>query len=277
MRICWIEKSFMYYLTNFLKGTFLFVLILLIGSGWSFFKPHLSSREKKILLFIIVLQIIDNLAVAILAFETENERMYNDWSTILHLVDIVSCCALLLPIVWQVNTLEETVEVANVADDSNTTSDVDEENTDISMSASKGTGVPVEETPNDATTSRLQSKLHLFRSFYLVVVAYIYFTRIIVYLFESSLQYDQTWIRTFVYELGTLAFYFVVGMKFKPVDESYDMDYSKVETGGQDDNNDEVDEDIDDITSLLPQKERSLKQKQIELSSMLANGKVAMD
>ena len=263
----------MYYLTNFLKGTFLFVVILLIGSGWSFFKPHLSVKERRILLFVVVLQIIDNIAVGMLAFETENERLYNDWSTILHLVDIVSCCALLLPIVWQVNSLEESVEVGsgptNESDESNANGL--NNNQDVEGLSS----VPVEEMTTSASSStnpvssRLQSKLHLFRSFYLIVVGYIYFTRIVIYLFASSLKYNQTWIRVFVYELGTLTFYFIVGMKFKPVDESYYYSNVRVHDGegidGFEDNHD--DDGVDDVSALLPQK------KQIELSNVLSGGK----
>ena len=264
----------MYYLTNFLKGTFLFIVILLIGSGWSFFKPHLSVKERRILLFVVALQIIDNIAVGMLAFETENERLYNDWSTILHLVDIVSCCALLLPIVWQVNSLEESVEVGS----GTTTNESDEDNNNQDV---EGLGIPVEETTTSApsstnpSSSRLQSKLHLFRSFYLIVVGYIYFTRIVIYLFASSLKYNQTWIRVFVYELGTLTFYFIVGMKFKPVDES--IYYSNVrvhdgeDTDGFEDNFD--DDGVDDISALLPQNQKSAQQKQIELSNVMTGGK----
>merc|ERR1712038_1349874 len=123
------------------------------------------------------------------------------------------------------------------------------------------------EVSSSAQSSRLQSKLDLFRSFYLIVVGYIYFTRIVIYLFASSLKYDQTWIRTFVYELGTLTFYFIVGIKFKPIDES--ADYSKV---GQDGGDADGDED-EDFAALLPRGETKKKEnQQIELSKVLKKG-----
>ena len=159
----------------------------------------------------MVLQVIDNIALAFLSNETENERAYNEWSTVLHLVDIISCCAVLLPIVWQVNSLEESVDVG--AGDG----DGDEVNTGDSSSDAASAAPP----------SRLYSKLDLFRSFYLVVVGYIYFTRIVIYLFASALNYHQTWIKYFVYELGTLTFYFLVGMKFRPIVE--DHSYSQIQ------------------------------------------------
>lgn len=236
--------SFVYFLTNFFKGTFLFIVILLIGSGWSFFKPFLSVKERRVVLFVIGLQIIDNIAIAFLSYETENERIYNDWSTVLHLVDIISCCAILLPIVWQVNTLEESVDVGTES------ADRDDNN---------GNNVGEE----SSSTTRLQSKLDLFRSFYLIVVAYIYFSRILIYLFSSSLDYHQTWIKYFVYELGTMAFYFSIGVKFKPVVEN--QSYSQLDTLPDDD-------DVEDLQVGQPQQ----KVDGIEMPSLMGT-KVGKD
>jgi hypothetical protein len=73
---------------------------------------------------------------------------------------------------------------------------------------------------DDGETKRLQTKQSLFRSFYIAVVAYIYFTRVVVYLFASTLSYNQTWLRYFVNEVGTLLFYVIIGIKFKPTVES---------------------------------------------------------
>ena len=98
--------SFVYYTFAFLKGIFLFVVILLIGSGWSIVKPFLNGNEKKVILAILVLQIINNIALTVLAQETEGESGFEGWTAVLHLVDIICCCLILVPIVWQVNRLE---------------------------------------------------------------------------------------------------------------------------------------------------------------------------
>jgi NADH:ubiquinone oxidoreductase subunit 3 (subunit A) len=181
--------SVVYYGINFLKGMFLFTVILLIGSGWSIVKPFLSDREKKIICLVLTLQVLDNIAVIVLSRETEGSSFYEDWSALLHLVDILCCCAVLVPIVWQVKALEESVKNA-------------------------GEGVP---SGDDA---RILSKLKLLRSFYLSVVAYIYFTRIVVYLFATVLDYRHTWLRYFITELATLAFYTVTGVTFRPRSEN---------------------------------------------------------
>lgn len=183
--------SFFYYGITFLKGTFLFTTILLIGSGWSYFKPYLTSKERKIIFFVFFLQILDNIAVVVLNSETMGEKFYKDWSAVLHLVDIISCCAILVPIVWQVHNLEQSIE-----------------------------GHGSDEGAGESESPKLESKLELFRSFYLIVVGYIYFTRIVVYLFASTLSYDHTWLKYLVTELGTILFYLVVGIKFRPTVES---------------------------------------------------------
>jgi NADH:ubiquinone oxidoreductase subunit 3 (subunit A) len=104
------------------------------------------------------------------------------------LVDIICCCAVLVPIVWQVQSLEKSLE-------------------------SEGSG---EEAQADENSAEALSRLKLFRSFYLTVVAYIYFTRIVVYLFATLLDFRHAWIRYFITELATLAFYIVAGLQFRP-------------------------------------------------------------
>lgn len=47
----------MYYIFAFIKGVMRFVVILLIGTGWSLLKPYLNDREKKIVLVVLALQV----------------------------------------------------------------------------------------------------------------------------------------------------------------------------------------------------------------------------
>lgn len=51
----------------------------------------------------------------------------------------------------------------------------------------------------------------------LQVVSFIYFTRIIVYLLESTLPYRYIWLSNAANELATLAFYVACGIKFRPL------------------------------------------------------------
>ncbi len=63
-------------------------------------------------------------------------------------------------------------------------------------------------------------KLQLFRQYYLIVVSYIYFTRIIVYLFEATLPYTMVWLSDVSTEFATIAFFVVTGYRFMPEQEN---------------------------------------------------------
>lgn len=187
--------SVLYYILTFVKGSFLFVVILLLGTGWSFVKPFLTPREKGVIAVLLVLQVLNNVALTVLSQITEGERRYERWTAMLHLVDIVCCCAVLVPIVWSVNSLEK-----SMGDNSDAVSD--EEAEQVLETGEKG---------------QILRKLRLFRSFYLLVVAYIYATRILVYLFATVLDYQHLWVRYFVVEVVTLTFYVTVGCLFRPM------------------------------------------------------------
>lgn len=49
--------SIVYYLFAFLKGITLFVVVLLIGTGWSLIKPFLNDRDKRIIIIVLSLQV----------------------------------------------------------------------------------------------------------------------------------------------------------------------------------------------------------------------------
>jgi G protein-coupled receptor 107 len=187
--------TFLYYTFTIIRGTFMFTVILLLGTGWSIVKPYLNNREKKVIFLILTLQVVNNIAIIFISQETEGENSYIRWAATLHLVDIACCCAVLVPLVWQVNSLEKSIgEEAN--------GEERESNTEL---GEKG---------------QILSKLKLFRSFYLLVIAYIYATRILVYLFATLLDYRHIWVRFLVVELITLTFYIAAGLMFRPTIEN---------------------------------------------------------
>lgn len=47
----------LFYVFQFIKGVLLFAVIVLIGTGWSFLKPFLQEREKKVIMAVIPLQV----------------------------------------------------------------------------------------------------------------------------------------------------------------------------------------------------------------------------
>eukprot|EP01012_Entosiphon_sulcatum_P034982 TRINITY_DN4441_c0_g1_i1.p1 TRINITY_DN4441_c0_g1~~TRINITY_DN4441_c0_g1_i1.p1 ORF type:complete len:465 (+),score=118.19 TRINITY_DN4441_c0_g1_i1:47-1441(+) len=174
-----VGADIVYYFFFTLKGIVLFVVILLIGTGWSFIKPFLSEKDKKILVAVLPLQVLVNLAMIVVETLNEGNRSWSTWRDALRILDIICCCAVLLPIVWSIRTLRE----GNNA---------------------------------DGKVAQNLSRLRQFRTFYILVVSYIYFTRIVVVLIRSALHFRVTWAAPFIFELGTLAFYIFSGVKFSP-------------------------------------------------------------
>jgi len=171
--------AIMYYITHLLKGALLFITIILIGTGWAFIKHILSKRDKKIFMIVIPLQVINNIALIILEETEEGIAEYAFWYKIFYLVDLLCCGAIIFPVVWSIHHLQE---------------------------ASQTDGKAV---------INLQ-KLQLFRHFYVVIVCYIYFTRIIVYLLRVTVPFQLTWLDNFFHESANLIFFVVTGYKFRP-------------------------------------------------------------
>ncbi|XP_009624831.1 protein CANDIDATE G-PROTEIN COUPLED RECEPTOR 7-like [Nicotiana tomentosiformis] len=169
----------LFYIFSFLKGITLFTLIVLIGTGWSFLKPYLQDKEKKVLMIVIPLQVVANLAQVVID-ETGpfSENSYT-WKQVFLLVDIVCCCAVLFPIVWSIKNLREAAK-----------------------------------TDGKAAVNLM--KLTLFRQYYVIVICYIYFTRVVVYALETITSYRYQWTSVVAAEAATLAFYVFTGYNFRP-------------------------------------------------------------
>lgn len=132
------------------------------------------------LVLLLLLQVFANIAIIITSEESPAFTEWWTWQNILHLVDILCCCAILFPIVWSIKHLREASET-------------------------------------DGKAARALEKLVLFRQFYVVVVVFIYFTRIVVFLLSTNLYSTMyAWVSDAAYELAYLAFYVWVGVKFRP-------------------------------------------------------------
>lgn len=168
-----------FYIFTFMRGVLFFTVVILIGTGWSYMKPLLGDNEKRILLFVIPLQVFAEVAIVILDENSPADRNWFTWRDVFHVVDIICCCAILFPIVWSIKHLKEAAET-------------------------------------DGKAARNLVKMKLFRQFYVLVVCYIYFTRIVVYLLRSTMSYKYVWLSDAAGELATLLFYVVTALKFQP-------------------------------------------------------------
>jgi len=169
----------LYYITHLLKGGLLFFTIVLIGSGWAFVKHVLSSNEKKVFMVVLPLQVISNVAYIILEESEQGEASHNFWREVFVLIDLICCGCILLPVVWSIRHLQQA-------------------------------------QTTDGKAARSLEKLKLFRHFYVMVVCYVYFTRIIVYLLRITVPFQYEWLDSMFKEVATLVFFVLTGYKFRP-------------------------------------------------------------
>eukprot|EP00759_Apiculatamorpha_spiralis_P015820 PhF_6_TR22352/c0_g1_i1/m.31659 len=173
----------LYYVVLTFKGITLFTVILLLGSGWSFLRPFVPDREKKLLLALLPLQVLINISIAVIEETSEGDASWSSWCDTLRVVDIACCCAVLLPVVWSLKTMKD---------------------------ASNASG----------KVARARIMLRQFRTFYIFVVCFIYYTRIVVVLIENALPYRNEWMADFFKEAGIVLFYTFTGIRFQPMEKN---------------------------------------------------------
>lgn len=172
-----------FYIFTFFRSIMFFTVVVLVGTGWSYMKPFIADRERNILMIVIPLQVLANIAIVVLDENTPATKSWFTWRDIFHLLDIVCCCAILFPIVWSIKHLRVASQT-------------------------------------DGKAAANLEKLQLFRQFYIMVVCYIYFTRIVVYLLKSTAPYQYDWMSDAATEVATLLFYIVTAYKFKPFSDN---------------------------------------------------------
>lgn len=170
----------LFYIFQFLRVVLLFTVIILIGTGWSFLKPFLQEKEKKILMIVIPLQVLANIASTVIGETGPFIKNWVTWNQLFLLVDIICCCTIIVPIIWSIRSLRET-------------------------------------SKTDGKAARTLAKLTLFRQFYILVIGYLYFTRIIVFALETIAVYNYQWVAKAAEELASIVFYMVMFYMFRPI------------------------------------------------------------
>ncbi|KAK3227733.1 hypothetical protein Dsin_007595 [Dipteronia sinensis] len=173
----------LFYIFQLIRVVLLFTVIVLIGTGWSFLKPFLQEKEKKVLMIVIPLQVLANVASVVIGETGPFIKDWVTWNQMFLLVDIICCCAIIFPIVWSIRSLRET-------------------------------------SKTDGKAARNLAKLTLFRQFYIVVIGYLYFTRIVVFALKTIAAYKYQWVSNAAEETASLAFYLVIFYMFRPVERN---------------------------------------------------------
>lgn len=180
----------LFYIFGALKSMMLMAVVVLIGTGWSYLKPFLTDRDKQIILVVMVIQAMVNVAFVVVDEAAPGSYGGVRWRDLLHLLDIICCIMILCPIFWSIRHLR----------------------------AAAGA---------DGKAARNMARLKNFRTFYLLVVSYIYFTRIIVFLMEATLPFSLAWLGPVFEELAAIVFYTVTGYLFRPQESNPYLALSK--------------------------------------------------
>ncbi|CAH1977619.1 unnamed protein product [Acanthoscelides obtectus] len=196
--------AILFYVAHLLKGALLFVVLVLIGTGWTFIKHVLTPRDKKLFMVVIPLQVLANMAEIILEESEEGDREYLAWKHFVTSVDLLCCGCILFPVVWSIRHLQEASQT-------------------------------------DGKAAMNLRKLKLFRHFYVMIVCYIYSTRIIVYLLKITVPFQYGWLYEMFREMATYVFFVLTAYKFRPAshnpyfalgdDEDEEMDQVLTESG----------------------------------------------
>ncbi|KAH8851030.1 G protein-coupled receptor 107 [Schistosoma japonicum] len=166
-----------------IRGALLFITILLIGAGWAFIKHMLTPRERNVFLIVIPLQILANVATIIIEESEAGAARYATWKEIFIFVDLACCGAILFPVVWSIRLLKAASQT-------------------------------------DGKAAINLRNLQLFRHFYILVICYVYFTRVIVYLMTITVIYSYSWLVELFKETVTFIFFISVGYEFRPVNNN---------------------------------------------------------
>ncbi|KAI9189533.1 hypothetical protein H9P43_000966 [Blastocladiella emersonii ATCC 22665] len=173
------------YIFTFIKSSLAVSIVALIGAGWSFVRPILPAKERKLILWIIPLQLAANVARVLLETLAMGSMGWSVMAGFFPLFDLLS----FLLILWTIlSTRRHLLEAAaqDAAD---------------------------EETAKAAAT---MAKLKLWGWLYVSVVVYLYATRILATFMVALLPYTHTWVAEVFAEGVSAWFYTVLGYKFRP-------------------------------------------------------------
>lgn len=191
----------LFYIAHLLKGALLFVVLVLIGTGFTFIKHVLAPRDKRLFMAVIPLQVLANVAEIILDESEEGAREYLAWRNLFILVDLLCCGCILFPVVWSIRHLQEASQT-------------------------------------DGKAAMNLRKLKLFRHFYVMIVCYIYSTRIIVILLKMTVPFQYGWLDEMLREMATYVFFVLTAYKFRPA--AHNPYYALNEDDDDDDEMDQV-------------------------------------
>lgn len=172
--------TWFYYAFVTVKFIVWFMIVLLIATGWSFIRPVLDDNDRKLFMAMVPLQVMFNVAEVVYNEVQPGTRAFYSWSGLFHMADLICCALIFFPVTRSLEKLRDQAE-------------------------------------GDAANERAAEKLAMFQSFYGSVVAYVYFTRVLLILLDATLPFKLLWLSFLGLEAASLAFVANVGYRFRPI------------------------------------------------------------
>jgi hypothetical protein len=189
--------AILFYITYVLRGLLLIISILLVGTGWTFIKSILSENERRLFVIVIPLQILATTAYIFFEEKEEGDVSFVTWRQLFFLLDLLCCGAILIPVVWSIKHLEQA-------------------------------------SATDGKMAINLKKLKIFKHFYMMVICYVYFTRIIGFLLKQVLPFRYEWFDELCTEIVTFTFFAMTAYKFQPASNNPYLQLSQDEVNGGD-------------------------------------------
>ncbi|CAB0045102.1 unnamed protein product [Trichogramma brassicae] len=176
-------------------------------AAWAilYYITHLLKGAVLFITIVLVVLVLANVAEIIIEESEEGDIEHKRWRDVFILVDLVCCGAIMFPVVWSIRHLQEAAHM-------------------------------------DGKAAANLRKLKLFRHFYIMIVCYIYFTRVIVYLLKITVPFQYKWLDEMFREMATYVFFVLTGYKFRPASANpyFTLSPEELAQGDDDDENDVV-------------------------------------
>ncbi|RMB93419.1 hypothetical protein DUI87_30114 [Hirundo rustica rustica] len=148
--------------------------------------------------------VLANVAYIIIESTEEGTTEYGLWKEILFLVDLLCCGAILFPVVCQ-NASALRLRAFGNEGHQKKLSHINNFLMDFCVLLIAAINL---------------AKLKLFRHYYVMIVCYIYFTRIIAILIKIAVPFQWKWLYQLLDEMATLVFFVLTGYKFRPASDN---------------------------------------------------------
>ncbi|KAH7846587.1 hypothetical protein Vadar_015763 [Vaccinium darrowii] len=155
---------------------------MLTGSGWSFLRPYLQTRQKLVLAIGISLQIITNVSYIYVNDSGPFKKNYTYWNTAFIPLDAFGFSVVIVLTIMSIRSLKESAKA-------------------------------------DGTAARTLARMTLLRDFLVCAGMYWYLTRTMKYIIWYDDCFSGSWTDAWV-ETFTVIFYIAMFYLFRPKDEN---------------------------------------------------------